>query len=340
MSKSDYRPIAIRGGIGDIIINSIRTWGNGFWKYFFINFFFIIPVLLVINLFNIFIPNLINLVEVWNSDILIDIKKLNINLMSLIYFFSTLVVLLYFLFLSFGANAFITGKYVIGESPSIANALSSSLKRSGSYLFYTFILIILITGLIVLNRFLKTWIGLELYNNIIDWVLFGETFIIILVLPILISVLPAMIYMRRRIIKAFKGIFSLLKHYYPRILGIIIISFFTMFFVIGLIPPITFSILFADLNLSLPDLPHIISNVTILISHITSDHVVVILIIIFIISMLYSFIATLISYTFMNMWACKLGLENIYAIKILSAALNKRKISKYWYQNKETDTPH
>ncbi|MFW5800199.1 MAG: hypothetical protein ACOCV8_05220, partial [Spirochaetota bacterium] len=153
MNKSDYTPIAMRGGIGDILLYTLKVWGNGFWKYFFISFLFLIPLFLSINLFNIIVlPNITGTEEVADSiaessenteEITNEISasnksKIDINSNILFYVYTTISILIitYFLCLSIGANSYITGKYSVGEDTSINDALAYSFKRTGSYLTY------------------------------------------------------------------------------------------------------------------------------------------------------------------------------------------------------------
>lgn len=342
MSKSktnDYTPIAMRGGIGDILLYSLKVWGNGFWKFFIISFIFVSMLFASIITFNIFTQSIdtSDNVEVTketnndkteekqiNKDFELDLS-LDTTLLTVII--ASAFIMLFFFSVTLGSNAYISGKLSIGENPSMFDALGTSFKHSGSYLFYSLFLGLFVVGFIISSIFverintefiqLSEVFGsvseiLKQANNLIWGLLF------LLLSPLLLLAYPGMIYMKTNIFKALKGSASLLKYLYGRVLAVVFIG--------GLI--IFISSRFILINLF--SINSIINNEPVKGSTINFSEIIIVF---FIMIFLYSFLSALFSVTFLNVWASKLNLENIYAIKILSSALNNKKIPKNWYRN-------
>jgi hypothetical protein len=347
MNNSDYTPIAMRGGLGDILLYSLKIWGNGFWKYIIVGFFFIIPLLISVMLFNFFFPETENIFT--NQTIIeksVDSSEtpdkttedteakdaeesvqsnplLSINPSFFAYLIISIIIIFYFLCLSMGANSYIAGKYSVGEKPSTADALSYSLTHSGSYFIYSILFTIITILLFMFSLYINSQQdgNAALYGEVMNWVFLISGIVFIFLSPLLILVFPGMIFMRTNIFNAFKGVGKLLKAFYSRALSVFIISIVLVSFIL---------LVFLN-NAIIGSIAEGLFDF----SRFSAMNMVWLLIMVFIPGITYGFFSTVVSLTFLNVWACKLGLENIYAIKILSAALNKRKIPKNWYRNKD-----
>ncbi len=341
MNNSDYTPIAMRGGLGDVLLYSFKIWGNGFWKYFIISLFFVVPLLISIVLFNsifqdseTFLQKKTNIeqISMENDDIdsvsnQEDITLFNIhqsvNVSLTIYTIISIFSIFYFLCISMGANSYIAGKFSVGEKPSTIIALKYSFRRSGSYLIYGIIFTVIILVFLIANIYVDLYNveSASLFNGIMNWILLITGILFIFLSPLLIMVFPGMIFMRTNIFNAFKGVGKLLKSFYSRALSVFIISFMLVCFML---------LLFLNNAIIGNDIGDLVKM-----NEFSPVSVIWLISMIFITGMLYGFFSSIVSLTFLNAWACKLELENIYAIKILSAALNKRKIPKSWYRNKD-----
>jgi hypothetical protein len=347
MSKgkaNDYTPIAMRGGIGDILLYSLKVWGNGFWKYFIISFIFVVILfasVITISLFSQSSYDTTDNVEIEKDksekekeekteekETVEDVElDLSLDTTLLIVIVVSVFVLLFFFSLTFGSNAYISGKLSIGENPSMFDALGNSFKRSGSYLFYSLFLGIFLVGFIIssiyVERINAEFIQLsDVFGSVSEVLKQANNFIwgllFLLLSPLLLLAYPGMVYMKTNIFKALKGSASLLKYLYGRVLAVIFIG--------GLV--IFISSRFIMINLF--SINSIINNEAVKDSTINFGGIIIVF---FIVVFLYSFLSSLLSVTFLNVWASKLNLENIYAIKILSSALNNKKIPKNWYRN-------
>jgi hypothetical protein len=222
-----------------------------------------------------------------------------------------------------GANSYIAGKFSVGEKPSTIISLNYSFKRSGSYLLYGLIFTVIIMIFLILNLYVNSYNGkpASIYNDIMNWIFLITGILFIFLSPLLIMVFPGMIFMRTNIFNAFKGVGKLLKSFYSRALSVFIISIILVCFML---------LMFLNNTIIGSEAGDMIN-----VKELTPVSVIWLMSMILITGMLYSFFSSIVSLTFLNAWACKLELDNIFAIKILSAALNKQKIPKNWYRNKE-----
>ncbi|MFW5799461.1 MAG: hypothetical protein ACOCV8_01500, partial [Spirochaetota bacterium] len=162
------------------------------------------------------------------------------------------------------------------------------------------------------------------YKEALNWISILTGLLIIFLLPLLLLVFPAMIFMKTNLFKALKGVISLSKQYYSREFSIILIGLILCLFSWGIINNYTYT-------------ESLFTFGSYIQTGFSAIYIFGIIFLLIMTSILYSIITSLISQCFLNVWACKLGLENIYAIKILSASLNGKKIPKSWYKNRPVD---